>query len=98
MKLVSSLLPLLTSGDRFFVLALSQHKVRLFEATEYQIERVEVAGLQRIVCAEGYIPHHPYPAVLGLRGRVSHRQQQQEEQQSGQISTAPVHRAPRRDR
>jgi hypothetical protein len=42
---VKALLPLLTSGDRFFVLVLSQHNVRLFEATQYQIEQVDVAGL-----------------------------------------------------
>ncbi len=46
---VKALLPLLTSGDRFFILALSQHSVRLLEATEYQVAQVDVAGLpQRI--------------------------------------------------
>jgi hypothetical protein len=44
---LKGLLPMLTSGNRFLILALSQHNVRLFEATEYQIEQVEVSGLPR---------------------------------------------------
>lgn len=39
-----SLLPLL-SNNRFLVLALSQNKVSLFEATEFQIDPIEVDGL-----------------------------------------------------
>lgn len=47
--LVKAILPMLSSGERFYILALSQHNVRLFEATEYQIEQVEVTGVpQRI--------------------------------------------------
>lgn len=42
---IKGVLPLLTSGDRCFILALSQNNVRLFEATEYQIEQVDVSGL-----------------------------------------------------
>ncbi len=42
---VKPLLPLLTSGDRFFILTLSQKCVRLFEATEHHVEQVDVIGL-----------------------------------------------------
>ncbi len=42
---VKPLLPLLTAGDRFFILALSQNKVRLFSASRYSIEQVDVKGL-----------------------------------------------------
>lgn len=39
-----SLLPLI-SNNRFLILALSQNSVRLFEATEFQIDPIEVDGL-----------------------------------------------------
>lgn len=42
---VKPLLPLLASSHRFFILALSQHSVRLLEATEHQAEEVNVQGL-----------------------------------------------------
>jgi hypothetical protein len=46
---IKPLLPLLASSQRFFVLALSQRKVRLFQATEYQIEEIQINELpQRI--------------------------------------------------
>ncbi len=41
------LLSLLTSGDRYFVLALSQNYVRLLAANRYRAEQLEVAGLPR---------------------------------------------------
>jgi len=44
---VKPLLPLVTSSDRFFILALSQNNVRLFEATQHEVEQVEVAELPR---------------------------------------------------
>jgi hypothetical protein len=42
---IRPLLPLLSGGQRFFVLALSQNEVRLFEASRYEIRRLDVAGL-----------------------------------------------------
>jgi hypothetical protein len=46
---VRPLLPLLSSRDRFYILALSQHHTRLFEANQFQVEQVDVKGLpQRI--------------------------------------------------
>jgi hypothetical protein len=44
---IRPLLPLLTGGDRFFILALSQKNVRLFAATQHQIEEVDIPGLPR---------------------------------------------------
>lgn len=73
---VKPLLPLLTGGARFFLLALSQHSVRLFESTEYQIEQIDVAGLpQRMEAAlnldgadRGSQSHF---AIKGGKGRQS---------------------------
>lgn len=42
---VRPMLPLLTSTDRFFVLALSQNQPRLFGANRYRVEQIEVPGL-----------------------------------------------------
>ena len=42
---VKPVLPLLTSGHRFFILSFSQNRVRLFEATQYQVEQIDVIGL-----------------------------------------------------
>lgn len=42
---VKPLLPLLTGGDRFFILALSQNKVRLYVASRHTIESIDVPGL-----------------------------------------------------
>ena len=42
---IKPLLPLLSDGDRFLILALSQNKVRLFNATRHLIETVAVPGL-----------------------------------------------------
>ncbi len=42
---VKAMLPLLTSGHRFFVLAFSQNRVRLFEATQFEVDQIEVDGL-----------------------------------------------------
>ncbi len=42
---IKPLLPLLSSGDRFFVLALSQNRVRLLEGRRYSIHDVSVDGL-----------------------------------------------------
>lgn len=42
---VAPLLPLMASDGRFFILALSQNNVRLYSATQYAIELVEVPDL-----------------------------------------------------
>lgn len=42
---VKPLLPLLSAGDRFYILALSQNNVRLFNASRYAIEQVPVSDL-----------------------------------------------------
>jgi len=41
------LMPLLTGDGQFYVLALSQQQIRLFEGTRYSIREVEVEGLQQ---------------------------------------------------
>ena len=42
---VKPLLPLLAGGERFFILALSQNKVRFYMASRFTIENVDVPGL-----------------------------------------------------
>ena len=42
---VRPLLPLLTASDQFLILALSQNNPRLFAASRYAIEQVELEGL-----------------------------------------------------
>jgi hypothetical protein len=42
---VKPLLPLLTGGDRFYILALSQNKVRLLSASRHAVEVVDVPDL-----------------------------------------------------
>ncbi len=39
------LMPLLTGDEEFYILALSQQRVRLLQASRYNVEEVEVAGL-----------------------------------------------------
>lgn len=49
---IKSLLPMLSNGESFFILVLSQRKVRFYEASEYQIREIEVPGMpQRIEAA-----------------------------------------------
>lgn len=43
--LVGPLLPLLTTGGHFFVLALSQEEIRLFEGTRFRLDEVPLDGL-----------------------------------------------------
>ncbi|MCA9086292.1 MAG: hypothetical protein KDA81_19675 [Planctomycetaceae bacterium] len=42
---LKGLLPLLSGADRFFILTLSQHSVRLFEATQFHADQLDVEGL-----------------------------------------------------
>jgi hypothetical protein len=44
---VKPLLALLAAGGRFYVLALSQHQVRLLEGTPHGVQEVELAGVPR---------------------------------------------------
>lgn len=44
---IKPLLPLFTSDGRFFILALSQKRVTLYEATRYHISEMDLAGVPR---------------------------------------------------
>lgn len=44
---VKPLLPLLTADGAFYILALSENHVRLFEATRFSIQEIEVEGVPR---------------------------------------------------
>jgi hypothetical protein len=71
---IRPLLPLLNANERFLVLALSQNKVRLFEADRHHIKRVEVpdlpAGMEE---ALDYVPvdrgSQTHSAMQGRHGK-----------------------------
>ncbi|MGE7775546.1 hypothetical protein ACQKLP_12530 [Chitinophaga sp. NPDC101104] len=44
---LSPLLPLLTAGERFYLLALSKHRATLYEADAWSMQEVEVPGMPR---------------------------------------------------
>jgi hypothetical protein len=71
---IRPLLPLLNANERFFVLALSQNKVRLFEADRHHIKRVEVPNLPPdMEEALDYVPvdrgSQTHSAMQGARGK-----------------------------
>jgi len=53
---ITPLLPLLTGNGRFFVLALSQHAVRLLQGTRYSVSEVDLKGVPGSL-AEALLTH-----------------------------------------
>jgi hypothetical protein len=79
---VKPLLPLLTGGDRFLILALSQKKVHFFEASRSAIEQLEVTGLPTDMetalnyagADRGLQVHSAMRGALGKQAAVFHGQ------------------------
>jgi hypothetical protein len=92
---VKPLLPLLTGGDRFFVLALSQNKVRLFAAARYGIQDVEVPGLPTdmdtalnyVGSDRGSQVHSAMRGSLGKQAAVFHGQGGQSDTRKDDLAT-----------
>lgn len=74
------MLPILENDGRFFILALSQKKNRLLEATHYTVEEVEVEGVPpdletalRFHDTDEPLEYHTHPALaLGRRSAIFH--------------------------
>jgi hypothetical protein len=79
---VKPLLPLLSGADRFFVLALSQKRVRIFEASRDAIHQLDVAGLPTDMetalnyagADRGLQVHSAMRGALGKQAAVFHGQ------------------------
>jgi hypothetical protein len=78
--LLAPLLPLLFGDGRFYVLALSQHSVRLFRGTRFTVTPIEVKGvphnLAEILALDNpeFFTVHSYPASArgGVHGFIGH--------------------------
>ncbi len=74
---IKPLLPLLQGEELFYVLALSQNSVRLFEGTKFSVKEIELTGLPRNVSAaaandepEKQVRFHTGAAGGGERGAL----------------------------
>jgi hypothetical protein len=65
--LVQPLLPMLQASGRFFVLALSQNHVRLFQGTKFNISQIELLGVPRNI--EEAMRNHDRDEVLTFHSR-----------------------------
>jgi hypothetical protein len=79
---LKSLLPLLSNNQPFFVLAISQNKVRFFEGSRFHCEEVEVKGLPANMkealnyelAERGSQPHSTSRGMAGKQAAVVHGQ------------------------
>ncbi|GMU21761.1 MAG: hypothetical protein AMXMBFR13_18500 [Phycisphaerae bacterium] len=66
---IKPLLPLLTDGGRFYILALSENDVRLYQATRTTIDEVPVAGMPRSLAQA--LSHDDPEKSLQFHGHMS---------------------------
>ena len=92
---VKPLLSVVTGQDRFYILALSQNSVRLFEASRYQIKQCEVKdlpanmkdALNYTAADRGSQVHSAMRGSLGKQAAVFHAQGGQQDTRKSDLAT-----------